>query len=69
MIRLSGRPRRYDEAATHRVTVRVTPTQRVALGQVAHENRSNVSGIIREAVNEFVADYRDGSVFRRTKPR
>ena len=55
-------------AATVWVGVRVTPAQRLDLKQVAAENGTNVTGVIREAVNEYVADCRSAHpVFRLTK--
>jgi hypothetical protein len=63
-----GRPTRFDEAATERVAIRLTPIQRRDLKQVAKENRTDLAGVIREAVNEFVSDYRETGVFRLPKP-
>jgi hypothetical protein len=56
MTKRLGRPPLYDQAATTRIWVRVTPAQRLELRRVASDNRTGVSGIIREAVNEFVSD-------------
>jgi len=58
-----ARPLRYPERVSARVEIRVTPEQRRALDQVARETRSQVSGVIREAINEYVADYRERKVF------
>lgn len=64
-----ARPARFGEPATDAIRVRVTPDQRRDLERVAQENRTNMAGVIREAVNTYVADYRDkGSVFRGPKP-
>ena len=52
-----GRPTLYDTQADARISLNVTPAQLAELKLVARENRTTVSGIIREAVNEFVADY------------
>jgi len=65
--RTPGRPPLYEDAATDRIWVRVTPAQRLELQRVASENRTGVSGIIREAVNEYVSDYGDRRTFVRTK--
>jgi hypothetical protein len=54
-----GRPKLHEEPATSAIHVRVTPAQRLELRRVAEENSASVSGIIRESVNEFVADYRE----------
>lgn len=63
-----GRPPVFGEPAEARICIRVTLEQRSALEQVARENATDLSGVIREAVNSFVNDYReDGSVFRHTK--
>lgn len=59
-----GRPRVHDEP-TSVVGVRVTPAQRLELRRVAAENGTGVSGVIREAVEEYVSDYRETGVFRR----
>lgn len=49
----------FDEAARARIRIRVTTAQRLDLEQVARENNTNVAGVIRDAVNTFVADYRE----------
>lgn len=58
-----SRPALFGEPATDAIRVRVTPAQRRDLERVARENHTDVAGVIREAVNEYVADYRDSSVF------
>jgi hypothetical protein len=68
MKRPNGRPPLNDVPATTRITVRVTPAQRLDLRRVATDNGTGVSGIIREAVNEYVGDYDDRKPFVRTKP-
>jgi hypothetical protein len=65
--RPTGRPPLYDAPASTRISVKVTPAQRLELRRVASDNRTGMSGIIREAVNEFVSDYGDRPTFRRTK--
>lgn len=66
--RRRGRPRLAPEApASTSIHVRVTPAQRLDIRRVAEETGTNTSGILREAVNEFVGDFRDRQVFRRTK--
>lgn len=62
-----GRPTISDVPATTRIYVRVTPAQRLDIRRVASDNGTGVSGIIREAVNEYVGDYDDRRPFVRTK--
>lgn len=62
-----SRPRLFEESASTVIRVRVTPEQRRALEEVARDNATNLTGVIREAVNTYVGDYRDGSVFRGTE--
>ena len=64
-----GRPPLYDTPASARISVKVTPAQRLELRRVASDTGSGVSGIIREAVNEYVNDYGDRRLFGRTKRR
>lgn len=67
MPKRPGRPRLAEEPASQAICVRVTPAQRVELRRVADENSSRLSTIVRQAVDEFVGDYRDRRVFRHTK--
>jgi hypothetical protein len=62
-----GRPPLADVPSTARIELRVTPAQRLELRRVASENRTGVAGILREAVNEYVADYTDRQTFVRRK--
>ncbi len=66
--RPTGRPPIYDTPASVRLSLAVTPAQRLDLKQVAAESRTGLSGLLREAVNEFVSDYRERQVFCRKKP-
>jgi len=61
-----GRPRR-DDSVSEVIRVRVTPAQRLELRRVARENGTLVSEVIREAVDEYVCDYRESGIFRGTK--
>lgn len=61
------RPSRAETPATDTIRVRVTPDERRDLEQVAKQNGTDLSGMIRDAVNEYVADYRDDPAFRGTK--
>jgi hypothetical protein len=65
--RPAGRPPLFDVPATARVTFALTPAQHLELQRVASDNRTGVSGIIREAVNEFVSDYGDRPPFSKKK--
>lgn len=56
-------PRQFDDVATTVIRVRVTEAQRRDLERVANENRTTVSGVIRESVDEYVGDYRDRRLF------
>lgn len=67
MSKPPGRPPQHDVPASARIWVRVTPAQRLELRRVASDNRTGVSGIIREAVNEYVSDYGGRRPFVRTK--
>jgi hypothetical protein len=66
-VKKTGRPPIADEAAKERITVRVTAAQRLELRRVASDNSTGMSGVIREAVNEYVGDYADRRPFVRTK--
>lgn len=62
--RKRGRPRRdAAECASERIWAWVTPAEREALLLVAEENHLAIGEVIREAVNEYVADYSDRRVF------
>jgi predicted HicB family RNase H-like nuclease len=59
-----GRPVRAGTRSSHRVIFRVTPAEHSALRQAASEQQKPMAAMIREAVDEFVADYREQRVFR-----
>lgn len=59
-----ARPATFDEPATVVIRVRVTPTQKRDLDAVARENKTDVTGVVRDAVNTYVSDYREAPVFR-----
>lgn len=66
-----SRPATFGTPATDAIRVRVTPEQKRELEQVAKENQTNVASVIREAVNIYVADYRDrlpGFVVQNSRP-
>lgn len=63
--RKPGRPALFFVAATRSVEFRVTSGQLEALRQVASDERKTVSSVIRDAVNEYVSDYRERVPFDR----
>jgi len=65
--RPTGRPPIYDEPASARVSLAVTPAQRLELKRIATDNGTGMSNILREAMNEFVSDYGERRPFRHTK--
>ncbi len=59
-----GRPplpahQRLDE----RIEVRLTDAERRDLARVAREKRTSIADVLREAVNEYVADYGERPIF------
>lgn len=58
-----ARPVGFDAPASEVIRVRVTPTQLQDIKQAARDNRTSMAGLIREAVNEYVADYRESPCF------
>lgn len=58
-----ARPTRFAEAATETIRVRVTPSQKRDLQRIASENDTDVAGVIRDAVDEYAADYRESACF------
>ena len=66
-----ARPPQGDAARTEAIRVRVSPAERRDLERVAQQNHTDVAGAIREAVNEYVADYREANqpVFRFRGPK
>lgn len=61
-----GRPALYGARAKKRIEIVVTDEQRRDLDQVAADQGKPLATVIREAVNEYVADYREQSVFTRS---
>ena len=55
-----ARPAKYGAPATQAIRIRLTADQRRDLEQVAKQNDTDLTGLIREAVNSYVADCRDG---------
>jgi len=58
-----GRPPRAGVRATRRVEFLLTCEERIKLDQVANESGQKLAEVVREAVNEFVADYSERRVF------
>ena len=58
-----GRKARNGTPSTRFVGVRLTKIERAHLDRVAQDCRTTVADVLREAVNEFVADYGERSVF------
>lgn len=56
-----------DDPASVVISLRVTTSQRRELEQAACDNRMTLGGMIREAVAEYIADYRDVRGFCTTK--
>jgi hypothetical protein len=57
------RPRVVGVQSSSRLTIRLTPGERSDLESVARENHTNLADVLREAVNEYVNDYRERKVF------
>jgi hypothetical protein len=56
--RRRGRPSRVDgQRALRRIEFRLTEQENAGLEAAARENGTTVAALIRDAVNEFVADY------------
>jgi len=58
-----GRKPDREEVAVAAFRVRLTLAERRDLDSVARENHSTVSAVLRDAVNDYVADYRERAVF------
>jgi hypothetical protein len=58
-----GRPPRAGQRSTRRIEFVVTPDEYADLEKVAADHQQPIAAIIRQAVNEFVADYRETKVF------
>ena len=65
--RQTGRPPLYDTPVTARLSLAVTPAQRLELKRIATDNGTGMSNILREAMNEFVSDYGERHPFRPKK--
>ena len=64
MSQKPGRPCRVrNEPASARIWAWLTPTERADLGSIAVAQGEPIAVVIREAVNVYVADFRDRAVF------
>jgi predicted DNA-binding protein len=63
-----ARKPRSEAASMDVLVIRVTSEERRDLDQVARENGQTRADVIREAVNEYVADYRERGVFGLQRP-
>jgi hypothetical protein len=64
MIRRRGRRRRVEEeAASERVWARVTASERAALEALSREMGEAMGVLIRDAINEYVADFGERRIF------
>jgi len=61
--RHAGRPSRARTVSNIPVTFKVTAEERHHLGQVAAHAQKPIASVIRDAVNEYVADYDERKVF------
>jgi len=58
-----GRPLVSDTRADRQLLIRVTPRQRADLRHVAAAEGKGVSTLVRDAVDEYVSDFRERRVF------
>lgn len=63
-----GRPTRGGEPATKRREFRLTPPEDQDLKAISRETGAPVATIVRDAVNEYVSDFRERQVFGPRKP-
>src|SRR5262249_11233747 len=52
---------------TEKMAFRITPSQRRDLFEVARENRTSATDVLRDAANSYVQDYREQRLFRRRR--
>lgn len=58
-----GRPPRANRRSTKRIEFVVTEEEHADLERVAADAKQPIATVIRQAVDEFVADYREKKVF------
>lgn len=61
--RRGRKPRVSGSPSDRRVELRLTRDEHRELEAVALENRKSVAALLRDAVNEFVSDYRERLLF------
>jgi hypothetical protein len=59
------KPRIANTPSVERVEIRITAAERIDLEQVAAANHTTMTDVLREAVNEYVSDFRDRRLFVR----
>lgn len=64
-----GRPPRQPTLSVASYTLRMTADERADLERAARENGQGLSDFVRDAINEYVADYRERAVFAGSVPR
>jgi hypothetical protein len=64
--RRTGRPTIYGTRASERMAFRLTDDQKRDLREIAKAEDRDMTMIVRDAVDEYVADYRERKLF--TKP-
>lgn len=65
IVRRRGRPPRVQgEGSCLRVLIRLAPSEHARLRLVAAAQHQSISDVLRDAVNEYVSDYGEHSVFR-----
>ena len=62
-----GRPRLFDEPMDAQLSLNATSAQVHALRQIARDNGTSLAGVIREAVTEYAASYREQYPHRRRR--
>ena len=60
-----GRRPRAEAPATASFRMRLSPAERQELERVAADEGRALTAVVRDAVNEYVADYSERRVFRR----
>lgn len=58
-----GRPPRAGVRANHIVRIRATPIQKAQLREVAKAEHRPMADVIRDAINEYVADFSERVIF------
>lgn len=64
--RRGGRPTRAEAPAQCVVRIRLTPDERGRLEKVAKENGTTLVAVLRDAMDDYVADYGAPPIFYRS---